>query len=120
VPRARRTCAWTIRSDSGDSTCPLIATAGRYCPAHAILAEKARGTRQQRGYDAKHDALRKRLLPRAYGKPCPLCGKVMDRRDPNGFDLDHTIPLWQDRNSVGDRIVHRKCNQERPKHKTRS
>ena len=37
--------------------CPVI-TDGSRCTEHARAKDKARGTRQQRGYDAGHDALR--------------------------------------------------------------
>jgi hypothetical protein len=117
MPRARRTCVEVIRNPDGDRLCPLLATHGNRCEAHARAAEARRGTRQQRGYDARHDAIRRRLLPRAYNKPCPLCGEVMRRGD--DLHLDHSIPLWIDRTSIPDRIVHASCNLKRPKHPTR-
>lgn len=120
VPRAKRTCVELIRSDDGnDRLCPAIVAAGQSrCPPHLAEYEKRRGTHTQRGYDTKHDRIRKRLLPRAYGRPCPLCNEVMQRGQ--DLDLDHTIPLWKDRTSQGDRIVHRTCNQKRPKHPSRA
>ena len=38
--------------------CPTLVTSGR-CGLHEREADHARGTRQERGYDAKHDALRR-------------------------------------------------------------
>lgn len=46
---AKRVCA--------EPGCPTL-TATTRCPAHTRARDKARGTRQQRGYDAAHDALR--------------------------------------------------------------
>lgn len=43
--------------------CPEV-QAERRCPDHARQAERARGTRQQRGYGAEHDRLRARWKPR--------------------------------------------------------
>lgn len=42
--------------------CPTITDATR-CPKHTQAKDRARGTRQQRGYDAAHDAERKRWAP---------------------------------------------------------
>lgn len=38
--------------------------AERRCPAHRRDTERARGTRQQRGYDATHDRLRRSWAPK--------------------------------------------------------
>jgi hypothetical protein len=43
--------------------CPTISTKRR-CDQHQAQAERARGTRQQRGYDAAHERERKRWQPR--------------------------------------------------------
>jgi hypothetical protein len=43
--------------------CPELST-GRYCPTHAAKHEQARGTRQQRGYDADYDRARRRWAPK--------------------------------------------------------
>ena len=45
-------------------------------------------TTTQRGYGSKHQALRKQLLPKAYGTPCPHCGEPM--LEGQKLDLDHT------------------------------
>lgn len=39
--------------------CPEL-TDKRHCPTHAAQHERARGTRQQRGYTSEHDRLRAR------------------------------------------------------------
>lgn len=59
-------------------------------------------------YDYEHEQTRKRLLPEAYGKACPMCGEVMLKGQ--DLHLDHSVPLAEDPNSRGDRIVHQKCN----------
>lgn len=43
--------------------CPEL-TYRRHCPTHAAQHERARGTRQQRGYNAEHDALRRKWKPK--------------------------------------------------------
>lgn len=70
----------------------------------------ARLTTTQRGYGTQHQKTRKRLLPLAIGKLCPMCGKPMLRGQ--FLDLDHSVPLVFGRRSSGDRIVHRRCNRE--------
>lgn len=87
--------------------CPVLVESGR-CKVHRQVVEARRGTRQQRGYDARHDRTRRRLLPAAVGQLCPLCGLVM--LPDQGLDLDHSTPLVVDPLSRGNRIVHRECN----------
>lgn len=110
MPRAKRTCR--VRRPT---PCPHIATNNGMCDAHAKEFFKARdterGTRQERGYDADHDRTRKRLLPKAWGTFCPLCGDIMVASDE--LSLDHSTPLAVDRTSKGDRIVHTECNLKR-------
>lgn len=43
--------------------CPELSLNPR-CPDHASAYEQRRGTRQQRGYGAEHDALRRRWKPK--------------------------------------------------------
>lgn len=90
--------------------CPEL-TKARRCSTHASEYEQRRGTRQQRGYDAEHEATRRALLPDAYGTPCPLCGEHMYPHQ--ALHLDHTTPLAVDSTSKGDRIVHQVCNLKR-------
>lgn len=70
------------------------------------MAQKPRTT-VERGYGALHKTMRRRLLPLAYGKPCPFCGYPMLRDQ--YLDLDHTIPLVLG-GGGGWRISHRSCN----------
>jgi hypothetical protein len=94
-----------------EAGCTARTTATR-CRTHQRQRDLARGTRQQRGYDANHDRLRAALLA-AYDPvdPCPRCldslGPV-----PRLLDLGHV---------EGDRtrwsgLEHRECNrgQRRP------
>jgi hypothetical protein len=39
-------------------------------------------------YRYRHQQIREALLPEAYGRPCPLCGRVM--LPGQQLDLDHT------------------------------
>src|SRR3954452_19722496 len=100
MPRAPGTCL-----EQGCGEAPK--RVGR-CERHAQAYEVARGGSTARGYDAKHERTRARLLPAAYGRRCVLCGKVMLPGQP--LDLHHSIPLAQDRTARGDMIVHRDCN----------
>lgn len=68
--------------------CPKIAV-GRYCPTHNSEHEKQRGSREERGYGAEFQRLR-----RAWAKevakgtvPCGRCGKLIHPNTP--FHLDH-------------------------------
>jgi hypothetical protein len=69
--------------------CPDL-TANTHCPAHTRTADKARGTRQARGYGATHDRLRQRWAPHvaAGSVRCARCGKPITPGTP--WDLDHT------------------------------
>lgn len=69
--------------------CPAL-TAGGPCPEHRREADRARGSRQQRGYDARHDALRrvvKARLDAGQVVHCWRCGARIFRGEP--FDLGH-------------------------------
>jgi hypothetical protein len=67
------------------------------------------------GLDYQHQKLRRYLLPRAYGQPCPLCwGRPWQYGDGlmwpwQKLDLDHAVPR-----ALGGqgprRIVHARCN----------
>lgn len=85
-----------------DSRCPTCASAWHQ------RRDAARGTARQRGYDSEHDTTRERLLPHAYGKPCPRCGEPMLRSQ--ALDLGHSVPLRADPTSHADRIEHAHCN----------
>lgn len=58
-------------------------------------------------YGAEHRKRRAALLPFAYGRPCPLCGRLMHPDQP--LDLDHSTPHALG-GQHGDRIVHASCN----------
>lgn len=45
-----------------ESGCPTLTSTSR-CPTHARVVDKARGTRQARGYNAAHDRERARWAP---------------------------------------------------------
>ena len=68
--------------------CPTLSTGSR-CPPHASAHERKRGTRQQRGYDARHDKLRAQWAPRvATGTVrCWRCGELITATEP--WDLGH-------------------------------
>ncbi|MFJ2719379.1 endonuclease domain-containing protein [Streptomyces sp. NPDC087437] len=57
----------------------------------------------QAGYGYTHQALRRALLPAAYGQPCPHCQQPMLPGQP--LDLDHTA----DRTSYRG-FAHASCN----------
>lgn len=74
--------------------CPVLTMGGR-CPEHRREVDKARGTRQQRGYDARHDALRSWWAPKvaAGGVTCRAAtclrpSRLIGRDEP--WDLGHT------------------------------
>jgi hypothetical protein len=61
-------------------------------------------------YDASHRRRREQLLPRAYGTPCPRCGRKMLRGE--DLDLGHSEDVALNPAAKGDRIEHAKCNRE--------
>lgn len=65
-------------------------------------------TTTQRGLGYKHQRLRERLLPHAWGTPCPLCGKLMLKGQ--DLDLDHEIPRALGGKAGQGRMTHRHCN----------
>lgn len=80
MARAKRICAKV--------GCPSTAT-GSYCPTHQAEAERARGSREQRGYDHAHRQLRKQWAPKvATGEViCGRCGQAI--RPGQSWALDH-------------------------------
>lgn len=64
-------------------------TNGGHCPKHRRERDRARGTRQQRGYDAEHDAERRRWAPivATGGVRCRRCPKLIGPDEP--WDLGH-------------------------------
>jgi hypothetical protein len=70
--------------------CKTRTTGGR-CPPCAAQHERARGTRQQRGYTNQHDRARKAwaaTITQQGGVLCARCGRPINPGDP--WDLDHT------------------------------
>lgn len=81
MPRAKRPCQ--------TPGCPALIEAGRRrCTDCAAKAERIRGTRQQRGYDARHDRERRRVARTVIGTPCARCGQPIQAGEP--WHLDHT------------------------------
>lgn len=74
-------------------SCPAITPGGR-CPSCSATLDHARGTRQQRGYDAHHEAERARWARRLARLGTLLCARCLDPARPirNGdpWDLGHT------------------------------
>lgn len=81
---------YAIRANCSQAGCPERAEIRGKCTEHARANDKARGTRQARGYDRKHDQLRKQWAPIvATGKvECAKCGQVIGADEP--WDLGHT------------------------------
>jgi hypothetical protein len=77
---ARRVCA--------EPGCPELTDRTR-CTKHSRARDKARGSRQERGYDAQHDRLRRawqREMDRGLGITCWRCGDLID---PTNWTLGH-------------------------------
>lgn len=72
--------------------CPEVIPTGTRdgrCDDHRRARDRARGTRQERGYDARHDALRadyQRRMNRGETFQCWRCG---DDIDPEHWHLGH-------------------------------
>lgn len=100
MPRALRVCP--------APGCPELVDKGR-CPTHARQADRARGSRQQRGYDREHELIRDKLLRDFVpGTPCPVCGKPMLAGQK--LDAGHSTDLRIDRSAKADRLEHAGCN----------
>lgn len=59
-------------------------------------------------YGRAHRELRARLLPLAFGRPCPKCGRVMLAGQQ--LDLDHVVPLYLGVPDGRRQIAHARCN----------
>ena len=59
-------------------------------------------------YGPVHRRIRKKLLPLAWGKPCPRCGQTMFPWQ--DLDLGHSSRELKRLGLPGDRIEHRECN----------
>lgn len=98
--------------------CPVL-TPARRCPTHEAEAERKRGTRQQRGYGAAHDAERRAWAPRVLNGDvlCARCRLVIEPGQ--RWHLDHTDdragylgPSHADcNNAAGGRAAHTPATQ---------
>lgn len=68
--------------------CPTLTKRTR-CAKHQQAADQARGTRQQRGYDAAHDRARRAILARIQAGEIIRCWRCRCALDET-FHLDHT------------------------------
>jgi hypothetical protein len=72
--------------------CPTIYNQdeGTRCAQHRAAADKARGTRKQRGYDRNHDKLRQQWAPQVAAGTirCARCHTLIAPGEP--WALDHT------------------------------
>ena len=80
MPRAKRICA--------KPGCPKVAN-GSYCTEHNREKERARGSREERGYGHAHRELRKAFIPehQAGTLICWRCREIIPPNEP--FDLGH-------------------------------
>lgn len=97
MPDAMRICS--VRG------CPEITSDGK-CLKHRRAADKARGSREARGYDHAHRAFRKAFIPehQAGTLICWRCREPIPPTEP--FDLGHDD---NDRNQYRG-AEHRRCN----------
>lgn len=75
--------------------CPILGDTAR-CKTHERARDRARGTRQDRGYDAKYDALRKTWQQRLDGGIIVICWRCKElgqphRVDPADWHLGHDL-----------------------------
>ena len=97
MARAKKICA--------TPGCPEI-TSASHCLKHRRELDKARGMREQRGYDYAHRSLRKAFVPehKAGTLTCWRCRELIPPTEP--FDLGHDD---QDRN-IYRGAEHVRCN----------
>lgn len=65
-------------------------------------------TTAERGLGGDHQRERRRLLPLAYGRPCPRCGELMLKGQ--FLDLDHVVSRCMGGIGGPRVIAHRRCN----------
>lgn len=68
--------------------CPTLTDRTR-CPDHTRAKDRARGTRQERGYDADHDRLRRAYQLRMEAGEVFHCWRCDAEIDPDAWDLGH-------------------------------
>lgn len=97
MPRAMKICA--------KPGCPAIAD-GSYCTEHKRAADKARGSREARGYGHAHREFRKAFIPEHQEGTliCWRCRELIRPDEP--FDLGHDD---NDRNLYRG-AEHQRCN----------
>jgi len=71
-----------------EAGCPALTETTR-CHVHTRAKDKARGTRQQRGYDAAHDHLRRDYQSRMNRGETFNCWRCGDPIDPEHWHLGH-------------------------------
>jgi hypothetical protein len=84
--RALKVCGW--------DRCPVLVEQGR-CDEHRRLADRRRGRRQDRGYDAEHYRIRKQWAPKVdagqvecHARECLLPSRLIETG--TAWDLGHT------------------------------
>ena len=78
-----------VCSTAGCGTLIPAGTRGYKCTRCARGADKARGTRQERGYDAAHDQLRAKWQRRLDDGLVVHCWRCGDQVDPTNWTLGH-------------------------------
>ena len=68
--------------------CPTLTDSTR-CTEHTRARDRARGTRQARGYDAAHDALRRDYQRRMDAGESFRCWRCRTKIDPSNWHLGH-------------------------------
>jgi hypothetical protein len=85
--------------------CGVLVRGRSRCPTHERQHDRARGTRQQRGYDAAHDALRAQLVATYHpADPCPRC------RQPLGGEVARLDLMHNEDRSDWLGLGHASCN----------
>src|SRR5688572_16739064 len=97
---AKRVC-----STSG---CPTLVDSGACAKCRAV-ADRARGSAAQRGYDRQHRNEREAALPEAYFTPCPRCDEPM--LPGQALDWGHSKDRALFPDAKADRVEHARCNQ---------
>lgn len=73
--------------------CPTLSESPR-CPTHTREKDQARGTRQERGYDAAYDRIRRNYQLRMEAGEVFICWRCAELEqphpiDPDAWDLGH-------------------------------
>lgn len=86
--------------------CPVLTDTTR-CPDHTRARDKARGTRQARGYDAEYDK-QKRAPAFANATHCATCGKPFTPDNPK--TAGHVIAIRDGGQGAPIKPECRRCN----------